>query len=219
MAFLSASMGDLLGRQLDGMEEENSPGTVYYAGPMSVPLPRPRISVVGSRDASAGGLLRAGEIAEVLRRNGIIVVSGLARGIDSAAHRASMGGGTIAVIGTPLDRAYPRENHSLQDEIARDHLVISQYPEGHKTVPWDFVLRDLTMALISEASVIVEAKDGSGSLHHGWEALRLGRPLFIPKTVAENPALEWPKKMTRHGAVEFGEPEDILDCLRDPGTG
>ena len=123
-----------------------------------------------------------------LIENKVTIVSGLAKGIDTAGHKTAIeiGGKTIAVIGTPVNRVYPKENTDLQEEIMKNHLVISQYPVGHKTTPKDFIFRNRTMALISDATVIVEAGDSSGSLHQGWETLRIGRPLFICKSVLEN---------------------------------
>ncbi len=139
----------------------------------------------------------------------------MAEGIDTAAHRASIeaGGRTIAVLGTPLDHAYPSKNSKLQKEIMNNHLAISQFPIGHPTRPKDFVLRNRTMALISNASIIVEAGETSGSLHQGWEALRLGRPLFIWKSIASDSSLSWPGKMMRYGALELTDPEQVVDML------
>ena len=205
---MRATVGDLLGRPLGGAEERNDPGTLYCSGPMGIPLPGPRVAVVGSRDASARGLGRAAEVACALARAGIVTVSGLARGADSAAHRAAMGcgGRTIAVLGTPLGRAYPAENRELQAEIARDHLVVSQYPPGHRTAPRDFALRNLTMALLSDAAVVAEARDGGGALHLAREMRRLGRPLLAPAGVAGDPGLAWPGAL---GAAPFGSPGDV----------
>ena len=95
----------------------------------------------------------------------------------------------------------------------RNHLAISQFPIGYPTRPRDFVIRNRTMALISDASIIVEAGDSSGSLHQGWEALRLGRPLFIWKAIVNNPSLKWPKKMIEYGALELNDPEEIIDHI------
>jgi len=120
---------------------------------------------------------------------------------------------TIAVIGTPLNKTYPKENSELQKEIMKNHLVISQYPVGYSTTPKDFVLRNRTMALISDATVIVEAGNSSGSLHQGWETLRIGRPLFICKSVVQNNELKWPKEMIKYGAMELDKPIDILENL------
>lgn len=182
---------------------------------MEIPLPCPRVSIIGSRGASEQGLFEAREITKFLVENGAIIVSGLARGIDTAGHETAIeyGGRTIAVIGTPLDKAYPKENAGLQDKIMENHLVISQYPVGRPTTRKDFVLRNRTMAIISDATVIVEAGESSGSLHQGWETLRIGRPLFICRAVVENKELGWPKKMIDYGAMTLGEPADILENL------
>lgn len=123
------------------------------------------------------------------------------------------GGKTIAVIGTPLSKTYPKENAELQKEMMHSQLVISQYKVGRPTTKKDFVFRNRTMALISDASVIVEAGEGSGTLYQGWETLRLGRPLFICKPAVHNAELEWPKEMIRHGAIELDDPADILEVL------
>src|SRR5207249_3924513 len=97
------------------------------------------------------------------------------------AHKAAIdaNGVTIAVLGTSLHQTYPLENVALQSAIMRSHLAVSQFDDRHPTSPRNFVLRNRTMALIADASVIVESGEGGGSLHQGWEALRLGRPLFI----------------------------------------
>jgi DNA processing protein len=122
-------------------------------------------------------------------------------------------GCTIAVLGTPLDRFYPRKNRQLQEIIMKHYLLISQFPIGYPIQPKNFVIRNRTMALISDASIIVEAGDASGSLHQGWEALRLGRPLFIWKTVMNDHSLSWPKDMEKYGAIELNDPEQVLEIL------
>jgi DNA processing protein len=173
------------------------------------------VSIVGARKASQDGIASAETIAKNLARMEVVIVSGLAEGIDTSAHKAAIaaGGRTIAVIGTPLDKTYPKKNFELQQKIMQDHLVISQFPLGHATTPKDFVLRNRTMALISDATIIVEAGDSSGSLHQGWEALRLGRSLFIWKSVVNDARLTWPKKMMRYGAMELSDPADVIEVL------
>ena len=203
----------LLGRKLNDIESKYAPSVLYCAGLMKIPLSTTRVSVIGSRRASDLGLLEAGRIAKFLAKNNVTVVSGLARGIDTAAHTTVMecGGRTIAVIGTPLDRAYPKENSGLQQAIMKDHLVISQYPTGHITKPRDFVLRNRTMALISDGTIVVEAGESSGSLHQCWETLRLGRSLFICKAVLENDSLRWPRKMMEYGAMALDSLKNIME--------
>ncbi len=200
---------------LNEVELKHAPPMLFTAGRMEIPLPRPRVAIVGSRDASAKGLDATTHIAGVLSRRGVLVVSGLARGIDTTAHKTTIeeGGRTIAVLGTPLNRTYPQDNSQLQKEIMTKHLAISQFPIGYPIQPRNFVLRNRTMALISNASIIVEAGERSGSLHQGWEALRLGRPLFIWKSVVNDTSLSWPKRMVRYGAMELADPKKVLDVL------
>jgi len=211
----SIQLKNLLGRPLNDIESKYAPPVIYYKGPMKIPVPCPRVSIIGSRGASEKGLLEAKEITKILIENEVIIVSGLAKGIDTVGHKTAIEyvGRTIAVIGTPLNKVYPKENLELQEEIMKNHLVISQYPVGHSTTPKDFVFRNRTMAIISDATVIIEAGDSSGSLHQGWETLRIGRPLFICKSVVENDQLEWPKKMIEYGAMKLDAPIDILENL------
>ena len=199
---------------LNDVERKYAPSTLFSAGPMRIPLPRPRVAIIGSRKASAKGLTTAAHIASVLSKKGVVVVSGLAEGIDTAAHEATIreNGRTIAVLGTPLNRFYPQKNSQLQREIMTNHLAISQFPVGSPIQPKNFVIRNRTMALISNASIIVEAGETSGSLHQGWEALRLGRPLFIWKSIADS-SLDWPKKMVRFGAQVLTDPKRVLEVL------
>lgn len=206
---------DLLGRRLNNVEVRNAPPLIYCKGVMETPLVGPKISIVGSRDAAEDGLQEAAEIAEKAVKSGIVVVSGLARGIDTAAHRAAIkhSGKTVGVIGTPLDKAYPRENALLQQQMMEEQLVISQFPVGQNTRPGNFVQRNKTMALISDATVIVRASDRSGSLHQGWEAIRLGRPLFISKTIISNSKLKQPQDMLGYGAIVMDSFESILEHL------
>jgi DNA processing protein len=202
--------------ELNDVERRYRPNQLFLAGDRSLLSRRPKVSVVGSRQATDGALKRAARIARILAERGVVVVSGLALGIDAAAHRAAMaaGGKTIAVIGTPLDKSYPKENADLQAEIAANHLVVSQFPNGHKVRRWSFPERNRTMALIVDASVIVEAGDSSGTLSQGWEALRLNRPLFIMKSImTEHPELKWTHDMIGYGAMILEHPEDLLDVL------
>ncbi|MGQ0797662.1 MAG: DNA-processing protein DprA, partial [Methanobacteriota archaeon] len=194
---------DLLG-PLTELERKYAPAKLYVAGDLGKPLPHPRVSIVGTRHPSEEGLDAATRISASLARLGAIIVSGLAEGIDTAAHRAAIdaGGKTIAVLGTPLSRAYPAKNSSLQRLIMTKHLAISQFPEGRPIHRKNFVLRNRTMALLSDATVIVESGESGGSLHQGWEAIRLGRPLFIRKPVLSDPRLDWPRSMADYGAVE-----------------
>ena len=212
--YISTSPEELLGRPLNEIEQKFAPSKLFLSG-KSIPLPGPRVAIVGSRKASSPGIALAQEIASFLARKSVVVVSGLAEGIDTAAHEAAIrqGGSTVAVLGTPLDKFYPARNGGLQKIIMRDHWAVSQFPVGYPTEPKNFVIRNRTMALISDASIIVEAGEMSGSLHQGWEALRLGRPLFISKVITDNVSLKWPKKMIEYGAVELTDCEEVIEVL------
>lgn len=208
------TLTDLLG-PLNDVEEKYAPKELYVAGDLPIPLPKPRSAVIGSRKASPKALETARQITSTLVQKEVIIVSGLAKGIDTVAHKTTIeeGGDTVAVLGTPLDKYYPKENAQLQDSIMNNHLAISQFPINYPIQPRNFVIRNRTMALISDISIIVEAKDSSGSLHQGWEALRLGRPLFIWESIVKDASLSWPKKMLEYGAMILTDPEEVLDYL------
>jgi len=208
------TLEDLAG-PLNDVEKKFAPKKIYVAGTLPIPLPGPRSAVIGSRKASPEGIKASVDITRTLVKAGVVVVSGLAEGIDTSAHKTAIdeGGNTIAVLGTPLNRFYPQKNLQLQQIIMRHHLAISQFPIGYPIQPKNFVIRNRLMALISDASIIVEARDSSGSLHQGWEALRLGRPLFIRRSIVNDKSLKWPKTMLEYGALELRNPEEILDFL------
>ena len=187
---------------LNDIQRKNAPPLVYCEGDLSILEKGPRVSIVGSRDATAEGLARARALAKAFAGRGIVVVSGLARGIDTAAHETTIehGGRTIGVIGTSLDQAFPPQNRALQERIGRDHLLISQFAPGTPSKPKNFPIRNKLMALLTDATVIVEASETSGTRHQGWEALRLGRLVFLLESVARDPALTWPREMIGYGA-------------------
>lgn len=183
-------------------EKKNAPSELFLAGDFALLTQGSRVSVVGSRKASNAGVQRAKIFTEALVKRNIIVVSGLAQGVDTVAHETAIknGGRTIAVLGTPLNQAYPISNKQLLKTIKKDHLAISQFYEGITYGKSSFPLRNKTMALISDATVIIEAEENSGTQYQGWEALRLGRMLFIMQNVVEDNTLSWPKQMIEYGA-------------------
>ena len=207
---------ELLG-PLNEVEQKHAPKILFAAGDIGILEEGARVSIVGSRKASPEGIRRASKLSHVLTKQKMVVVSGLAEGIDTAAHIAAMknNGRTIAVIGTPLDQVYSKQNAHLHEEIRRDHLLISQFAEGYPTQRKNFPLRNRTMALLSDATVIIEAGETSGSLSQGWEALRLGRQLFITKSIADNPSLKWPEEMLHYGARILSDEtlEEFFDIL------
>lgn len=206
---------ELLGRRLNTTEQKYSPGTIYVSGRKDYLGLGPRVAIVGTRSATQKGRNTARELAAALAREGVIIISGLARGIDTEAHEGAIesGGKTIAVLGTPLSVFYPPENRELQEKIQSQHLLVSQFPEGKPVLKSNFIMRNRTMALLCDASIIVEAGDSSGTLSQGWEALRLGRPLLIWHEVLERKDLEWPNKMIEFGARVLNDISIVLDNL------
>ena len=204
------------------IEKKYAPSWLYTAGNLKIAKSIPRVSVIGSRYPSTEGLKNAENLVKFLVKRGVVIVSGLASGIDTIAHKTaiSQDGKTIAVLGTPIDQCYPKENCDLQEEIINNHLAISQFQSGHPIQPKNFPIRNRTMALISNATVIVEAGDTSGSLHQGWEALRLGRPLLIIDTIVNNRKLKWPNEMIKYGAkvLSIKDVESLLEVLPPIGT-
>jgi DNA processing protein len=205
---------ELLG-PLNAVEQRNAPRVLFVTGDRTLLRRGPRVSIVGARKATEDALRRAARLSRALVEHGVTVVSGLAAGVDTAAHTATIeaDGRTIAVLGTNLDEVFPRENAELQAAIAREHLLVSQFPSGYPTRRQNFPMRNRTMALLVDASVIVEAGPTSGSLSQGWEALRLGRTLFIMRSVVENTALTWPEQMLDYGAYVLTDVEDLLDRI------
>jgi len=203
-----------------GITEGSRGFSLWCAGDLSL-VKRPCVAVVGARQVSAAGAARARRLARELSQSGVVVVSGLALGVDTEALKAALEvrGRTIAVIGTPIDKAYPAENKRLQELIYRENLLISQFPPGKKTYPSNFPERNKLMAAISDATVIVEASDTSGSLHQGAECLKLNRWLFIAKSVLEDRTLQWPSKFTHYAKTRpLNVADDILNALsiREP---
>ena len=174
-------------------------GGVFVSGDVTL-LKGRCISIVGARKVSREGAARARRLARELASAGVAIVSGLAAGVDAEAMTAAIGAGghVVGVIGTPLDKAYPAQNKRLQEEVYRDHLLISQFASGSRVFPSNFPERNRLMALLSDATVVIEASDSSGSLHQAAECQRLGRWLFIARSVADDPALKWPKKFLAH---------------------
>jgi DNA processing protein len=174
------------------------------------------VAIIGTRDVSSEGAARARRLARELSAARVVVVSGLARGIDTEALTAAIdiGGQVVAVVGTPLDRAYPAENVALQETIYQHHLLISPFAPGERVFPANFPKRNRLMALLTDASVIVEAGETSGTLHQAAECVRLGRWLFIAKAVMDDPSLEWPSKFRDYPNVRtLSATADVLNVL------
>ena len=205
---------DLIGPLTD-LERKVAPDRLYLRGDRDLLEQGSRVAVVGSRLASAGALELARRITSFLVSRGITIVSGLALGIDTVAHRTAIGRGgrTVAVLGTGLDRCAVSRNRALQDQIGARHLLVSQFPSGQPPHRSYFPRRNKTMALLSDATIIVEAGEDSGTRHQGWEAIKLGRPVLFPVAFLDSGAATWPRKMEEYGA--FGFDRESLDRVLD----
>lgn len=159
------------------------------------------VSVVGSRTASPGGLKLAAEVATVLCAEGLTVLSGLATGIDAAGHRAALdaGGRTVAFIGSGIRRYYPAENRDLQDEIAQEGLVLSQFWPDAPPRKQHFPMRNAAMSGYGLATVVVEAGEHSGARIQARLAVEHGRPVILSDLVVQR--TQWGKSLLGRPAV------------------
>ena len=175
------------------------------------------IAVVGTRKPSNDGKKRTRQLVKALVEDNFNIVSGLAEGIDTEAHETAIknGGRTVAVIGTPLGHAYPKSNETLQQIIAERFLLISQVPverhdmQGPRSNRVFFPERNKTMSALTEATIIVEAGETSGTLVQAREALQQNRKVFILNRCFETPDLTWPEKFAAKGAIRVREYDDI----------
>ena len=173
------------------------------------------VCVVGSRNASEESMKKTERIVKSLVKRNIVVNAGLARGIDIATHTAALanGGRTIAVIGTPINQYYPKENKDLQIQIEKNGLVVSQFPPCNAINRWNFPTRNGVMSGISLATIIMEAGESSGALKQADYALKQGRDVLIPQSAIDNPLIQWPKKYVSKGAHAFKTLKEVLQIL------
>ena len=196
---------------------------LYYRGDIDLLAKPKRVSIVGARKATPEGIARARKIAKELVKAGYVVVSGLAEGIDTAAMTSALenNGKLIGVIGTPINEYYPKKNKPLQDEIAKNHLLISHVPiyrysqEHFNTKRFYFPQRNVTMAAVSDATIIIEASDTSGTLTQARACIEMGRKLFILNSCFENGNIKWPATYEKKGAIRTNSMEDIFRGLED----
>ena len=170
----------------DLSEIYNPPALLFYQGNIDL-LELPKVAVVGSRDSSKLGNQSVQKIIKELN-NELIIVSGLARGIDTAAHMAALqnGGRTIAVIGTGLDVFYPKANKKLQAYMGKNHLVLSEYGPGEQPLKFHFPERNRIIAGLCRGVIVAEAKMRSGSLITCERAMEEGRDVFaIPGSILD----------------------------------
>lgn len=194
----------------------NAPPFLFYRGGLDAEKDARSIAVVGTREASAEGLRRAGQMAKLLVKNGVSVVSGLARGIDTAGHKATLAarGRTVAVLGSGLLRIYPPENADLAAAIAERGAVVSQFwPEAPPTRT-SFPTRNITMSGFAQGTVVIEASATSGAKLQARLALQHGRRVFLVSSlVMQQP---WARTYVDRGAIEVKGIGEIVAALRSP---
>ncbi len=192
---------------------DDAPPLIAVRGKIAA-LAQPMIAVVGSRNASAAGAKFADRIARDLGDAGFVVVSGLARGIDAAAHRASLSSGTIAVLAGGHDHIYPPEHVDLLGQILEDGAAVSEMPMGWEPRAQDFPRRNRLISGLSLGVVIVEAARRSGSLITARMALEQGREVFAVPGSPLDPRAEGTNGLLKQGATLVTEAEDVLAVLR-----
>jgi DNA processing protein len=190
----------------------SAPPLLWAIGDLRL-LTRPMIAMVGARNASSLGTRMARNLAQDLGAAGYTVVSGLARGIDTAAHLTSLDSGTIAVLAGGCDVIYPLENTSLAQEIATRGLILSEQPMGHRPQARDFPKRNRIIAGLSQAVIVVEAAGRSGSLITAREALDLGREVLAVPGHPFDARAYGCNALIRDGAVLVRNAEDVIAAL------
>ncbi len=209
------------------LQTEDPPLLLFVQGPEALlnsgapwfPYPA-TLAMVGSRNPSAQGIINARDMAQALAEQGLCIVSGLARGIDAAAHegalqsKASKAPSTIAVVGTGLDQVYPRAHTALAQQIALHGLVISEYPLGSEPLPRHFPQRNRIISGLSQGTLVVEAALQSGSLITARLASEQGREVFAIPGSIHAPQAKGCHALLRQGAKLVETAADILDELQ-----
>ena len=196
---------------------DTPPPMLYIRGRAEL-LSHPSIAIVGSRQSSAAGVKLAQLFARQLGEAGYVIISGLARGIDGAAHTASLATGTVAVLAGGLDNIYPPEHSGLYEQIRADGCLVSEQPPGFTPRAQDFPRRNRIIPGIALGVLIIEAAARSGTLVTARYAAEQGRDVFAVPGHPLDPRAEGTNRLLKHGATLVTEPEDVLSALR-PLTG
>lgn len=194
-------------------ETDTAPPALIVRGNLNL-LDRPAIAIVGARNASAAACRFARDLALGLANEGVTVVSGLARGIDTAAHQGALEGGTIGVIASGIDIAYPPENAELQEKIATQGLLIAEQPPGREPLARHFPYRNRIIAGMTLGTVIVEAAPKSGSLITARLAGEAGREVMAVPGSPLDPRAQGCNQLIRDGATLIQSAADVLETIR-----
>ncbi len=199
-------------RPLDACEQ--FPPALFCWGKADVLKEGASVAIVGTRRASNYGKAAAMKFAEVLAGRGVVIVSGGASGIDSAAHRGALaapGGQTVAVLGTGIDVVFPSENRLLFEQIRESGCLMSHFAVGSQTYDTNFVLRNGTIAALVDAVIVVEAPEKSGALHTARAAAELGKPVYVVPGGIDDPRFRGSHALIRDGATLVDHPDQVLE--------
>ena len=193
---------------------DDRPALLYVEGDPAL-LGQPQVAIVGARRCTPGGAANAADFAAALGAAGFTVTSGLAHGIDTAAHEGALGGGgqTIAVIGTGIDRIYPARNRKLAGRIREHGLILSEFPLGAAAAPYHFPRRNRLISGLSLATLVIEAAARSGSLITARLAAEQGRDVFALPGSIHNPMSRGCHRLLREGAMLAEHPDDVIEAL------
>lgn len=194
----------------------NLPPFLFYRGKLSAEQDALSVAVVGTRQASVEGLKRANKMARLLAERGITVVSGLAYGIDTQAHVATLeaGGRTVSVLGSGLRQIYPTENRALAERIAETGALVSQFWLDARPTSYSFPRRNVTMSGMGQGTVVIEASRTSGAKMQARLAIEHGKKVFLLRHLVTEQS--WAQQyLKRRGVVEVQDVEDIIKALDD----
>ena len=198
-------------------DDRQAPAVLFGAGEVTMLEGRPRVAVVGTRSATAYGVGVAAELGRELARSGVVVVSGAAPGIDSAAHAGALGvddgAATIAVLGTALDAPTSRAQSALHDGLRRRGVMLSEIPPGVHSARWWFAVRNRVMAALAHVVVVVECHHRGGSLHTVAAALARGVTVAAVPGSVRSPASAGTNRLLVEGAVPVRDVEDVLTAV------
>lgn len=191
---------------------DDAPPVLTVLGNKSL-LAQNNVAIVGSRNASVNGCRIASEIAKDLGDNGFVVVSGLARGIDTSAHKGSLSSGTVAVIAGGVDHIYPKENECLYNAIANEGVIIAESPCGAVPRSESFPARNRIISGLSYGTLVVEATVKSGSLITANYALEHGREVMAVPGFPMDPRASGPNKLIKEGATLVESADDVIEVI------
>lgn len=192
------------------------PKQLYVMGELNALLSQPRVGIVGSRKVTTYGTAVTQQLAGALSKAGVVIISGLALGVDGLAHQAAVeqGGPTIAVLPCGLDHIYPRTHAQLAERILQQGgAVVTEYPEGTEPYPANFLARNRLIAGLSDVLVITEAAQRSGSLSTANHALNQGKEVFAVPGNITSPQSAGTNNLIKSGATPVTEANDILSVL------